>query len=113
MNPMYRKNRNRLNNRPTTHRLRRGFALYAVAALACCLATPALAAGDPLAVIDNLNTFIFSIIRAVGLILLGWGIVQVGLSLQSHDPSQRSPRPQSAQPGFSDAGGRHHHHVCP
>ena len=28
--------------------------------------------------------------RAVGLILLGWGIVQVGLSLQSHDPSQRS-----------------------
>ena len=24
------------------------------------------------------------------LILLGWGIVQVGLSLQSHDPSQRS-----------------------
>ena len=83
-------NRNRLNNRPTTHRLRRGFALYAVAALACCLATPALAAGDPLAVIDNLNNFIFSIIRAVGLILLGWGIVQVGLSLQSHDPSQRS-----------------------
>ena len=82
--------KNRLNNRPTTHRLRRGFALYAVAALACCLATPVLAAGDPLAVIDNLNNFIFSIIRAVGLILLGWGIVQVGLSLQSHDPSQRS-----------------------
>ena len=90
MNPMYRKTRNRLNNQPPTLRLRRGFALYAVAALACCLATPALAAGDPLAVIDNLNTFIFSIIRAVGLILLGWGIVQVGLSLQSHDPSQRS-----------------------
>ena len=36
------------------------------------------------------STFIFSIIRAIGLILLGWGIVQVGLSLQSHDPSQRS-----------------------
>ena len=27
---------------------------------------------------------------AVGVIVLGWGIVQVGLSLQSHDPSQRS-----------------------
>ena len=52
---------------------------------------PALAATtDPLAVIGNLNTFIFSVIRAVGLILLGWGIVQIGLSLQSHDPSQRS-----------------------
>ena len=52
---------------------------------------PALAATtDPLTVIGNLNTFIFSVIRAVGLILLGWGIVQIGLSLQSHDPSQRS-----------------------
>ena len=24
------------------------------------------------------------------IILLGWGVVQVGLSFQSHDPSQRS-----------------------
>lgn len=45
---------------------------------------------DPLTVVNNLSDFIFSLIRAVGLILLGWGIVQVGLSLQSHDPSQRS-----------------------
>ena len=28
--------------------------------------------------------------RYVSVVLLGWGIVQVGLSLQSHDPSQRS-----------------------
>ena len=90
LNPLNRNPQKRLNNQPITRRLRRGFTLYAVAALACCLATPVLAADDPLAVIDNLNTFIFSIIRAVGLILLGWGIVQVGLSLQSHDPSQRS-----------------------
>ncbi len=48
------------------------------------------AGGDPLAVVNNLSTFIFGLIRAVGLILLGWGIVQVGLSFQSHDPSQRS-----------------------
>ena len=41
-------------------------------------------------IINNLSDFIFGLIRAVGLILLGWGIVQVGLSLQSHDPSQRS-----------------------
>ena len=71
--------------------LRRGFTLYAAVVAACSLAMPALAATtDPLAVIGNLNTFIFSVIRAVGLILLGWGIVQIGLSLQSHDPSQRS-----------------------
>ena len=55
------------------------------------LATPAAATGgDPLTVVNNLSDFIFSLIRAIGLILLGWGIVQVGLSLQSHDPSQRS-----------------------
>ncbi|RGD20857.1 hypothetical protein DW651_10820 [Subdoligranulum sp. AM23-21AC] len=35
-------------------------------------------------------TLLFSLIRAVGVILLGWGVVQVGLSFQSHDPSQRS-----------------------
>lgn len=50
----------------------------------------AYAAGDPLAAVDNLSTFIFSLIRAIGLILLGFGIVQVGLSLKSHDPSQRA-----------------------
>lgn len=50
----------------------------------------AYASGDPIAVINNLSTFIFSVIRAIGMILLGFGIVQVGLSLKSHDPSQRA-----------------------
>jgi hypothetical protein len=50
----------------------------------------ALAASDPLAVIDNLSTFIFALIRAVGIIMLGFGIVQVGLSLKGHDPAQRA-----------------------
>ena len=68
--------------------------IYAV--LACtamvmmATAVPALAADDPLAVVNNLSDFIFSLIRAVGLILLGFGILQVGLSLKSHDPSQRA-----------------------
>ena len=44
----------------------------------------------PIGVVNNLSTFIFGLIRAVGLILLGFGIVQVGLSLKSHDPSQRA-----------------------
>ena len=48
------------------------------------------AASDPLAVINNLSTFIFALIREIGLILLGFGIVQIGLSLKSHDPSQRA-----------------------
>lgn len=38
----------------------------------------------------NLSEFIFSLIRAIGLILLGFGILQLGLSLKSHDPSRRA-----------------------
>ena len=56
----------------------------------CCCTTTAFAASDPLTVINNLSDFIFGLIRAVGLIILGWGVVQVGMSFQSHDPSQRS-----------------------
>ena len=71
---------------------RMSFAVYAaVVVCAVCLSTTVFAAAtDPLTVVNNLSTFIFSLIRAIGLILLGWGIVQVGLSFQSHDPSQRS-----------------------
>lgn len=73
---------------------KRGFRFYSAAVMALALvgsmAVPAFAASDPIAVVNNLSDFIFGLIRAVGLILLGWGIVQVGLSLQSHDPSQRS-----------------------
>lgn len=54
------------------------------------LQMPALAAEDPLTAMNNLSEFIFSLIRALGGILIGWGVVQVGLSIQSHDPSQRS-----------------------
>lgn len=45
---------------------------------------------DPLTVVNNLSNFMFSLVKAVGMILLGFGIVQVGLSLKSHDPSQRA-----------------------
>jgi len=53
--------------------------------------TTAFAAdADPIAVVNNLSDFIFSAIKAIGVIILGWGIVQVGMSIQSHDASQRS-----------------------
>ena len=39
---------------------------------------------------EHLSDFIFNIIKAVGVIVLGWGIVQVGMSIQSHDASQRT-----------------------
>ncbi len=72
-------------------RAKRMYALAAGLLLALtALVIPAFAADDPLAVVNKLSEFIFSLIRAVGLILLGYGILQVGLSFQSHDPSQRS-----------------------
>lgn len=45
---------------------------------------------DPLTTINNLSAFVFAAIKAIGIIILGWGVVQIGLSLQSHDASQRS-----------------------
>ncbi len=51
---------------------------------------PVFAEDDPLEVVNNLSDFIFSMIRAIGMILLSFGIVQVGLSLKSHDASQRA-----------------------
>ena len=45
---------------------------------------------DPIAVVNNLSDFMFGLVRAIGLILLGFGIVQIGLALKSHDPSQRA-----------------------
>ena len=61
-----------------------------VAPAAAAAASPSPTTTDPLAIVSNLSNFIFSLIRAVGLILLGYGILQVGLSFQIHDPSQCS-----------------------
>ena len=80
---------------PMTGKVKRGFRFYCAIVLAMTfllsLSVTAFAAtSDPLSVINNLSDFIFGLIRAIGLILLGFGIVQVGLSLKSHDPSQRA-----------------------
>ena len=71
--------------------LKVGMIVYIASVIAVTVGAGAVyAANDPLAVINNLSTFIFSLIRAIGLILLGFGIVQIGLSLKSHDPAQRA-----------------------
>lgn len=81
---------NKLNNK-YERRARRLFSVFACLVAALTLTViPAWAVDDPLAVVNNLSDFIFSLIRAIGLILLGFGILQVGLSLKSHDPSQRA-----------------------
>ena len=89
---------NNLKKNKLQRRAKRLYALCVCLAIVMTVAVmPAFAAtaaptagGDPLSVVSNLSDFIFSLIRAVGLVLLGYGVLQVGLSLQSHDPSQRS-----------------------
>ena len=80
---------------PMTGKVKKGFRLYVTAVLCfallfCCSLTAFAATNDPLTVVNNLSSFMFGLIRAIGLILLGFGIVQIGLSLKSHDPSQRA-----------------------
>ncbi len=73
------------------NRAKKVFAIYCALVLMITLfVSPTYATNDPLEVVNNLSDFIFGLIRAIGLILLGFGIVQIGLSLKSHDPSQRA-----------------------
>jgi hypothetical protein len=88
------KNNKTIHKLPMTGGVKKGFRAYVIAVCAMTFllfsGTTAFAASDPIAVVNNLSEFIFGLIRAIGLILLGFGIVQVGLSLKSHDPSQRA-----------------------
>ena len=70
---------------------RRYFSGVLALCLCAAMSGPALAAGsDPLTIVNNLSDFVFSCIKAIGVIVLGWGGVQVGMSVQSHDASQRT-----------------------
>ncbi len=71
---------------------RAAFFIYAAVILGICLFTVSVhaATDDPIQVVNNLSEFIFGLVRAIGMIMLGFGIVQIGLSLKSHDPSQRA-----------------------
>lgn len=66
------------------------FVVYVALIMVNAVTTPIYAANDPVTVVNNFSDFMFGMIRAIGMILLGFGIVQVGLSLKSHDPSQRA-----------------------
>lgn len=80
---------NNTKNHAKAHRM---MGVWTIAVLVCCLLPIRAFAEntDPLTIVNNLSTFIFSCIRAIGIIILGWGVVQVGMSVQSHDASQRT-----------------------
>lgn len=71
-------------------RVKRAYRIFATLTLLCTALSVSAFASDSITVISNLSSFIFGLIKAVGIILVGWGVVQVGLSIQSHDASQRS-----------------------
>lgn len=92
---LFKKTNKETNKLPMNGKVKKGFRAYCAivlsVALVMCMSLTAFAAtDDPLTVVNNLSDFIFGLIRAIGLILLGFGIVQIGLSLKSHDPSQRA-----------------------
>ena len=61
-----------LTTRKYERRARKLYALFSCLVLALTvMVVPAFAADDPLTVVNNLSEFIFSLIRAIGLILLG------------------------------------------
>ena len=73
-----------------TKRTRMLFCIFCAIVLVFSFATAAFADDDPIQVVNKLSEFIFGLIRAVGIILLGFGVLQLGLSLKSHDHSQRA-----------------------
>lgn len=76
------------------NKIKKGFRIYSMAVMLIGLtigtSTNVLAANDPIAVVNNLSDFIFGLTRAIGLIISGYAIVQIGLSFSTHDPSQRA-----------------------
>ena len=61
--------------RQRERKVKRWYFSAAMALLLCVVTTvPAFAADDPLGVVNNMSDFVFSIIKALGVILLGFGI---------------------------------------
>ncbi len=86
-------NQNKFLQTVRRHRLRKRMLLCCICfcLVGLLLTLPCFAAeDDPIEVVNNLSDFIFGLVRAVGMIMLGFAIVQIGLSLKSHDPSQRA-----------------------
>lgn len=82
------------NNKKLEKRLKKGFKIYSMAlcliGAGVLLAPVVHAADDPIAVVNNLSDFIFGLTKVIGGIIVGYAIVQIGLSFTSHDASQRA-----------------------
>ena len=94
---LFKKNENKKTTKlPMTKKVKKGFRYYCMAVMAMTFvlgtSVTAFAANDPIKVVNNLSDFTFRMVRAVGMIMLGFGILQIGFSLKSHDPSKITNR---------------------
>ena len=83
---LFKKNENKKTTKlPMTGKVKKSFRYYCMAVMAMTFvlgtSVTAFAANDPIQVVNNLSDFIFGLVRAVGMIMLGFGIVQIGLIL--------------------------------
>lgn len=83
-----------MKNKKIERLLRKSFKFYSV--ILCCLGlvtmltTNVYASDDPIATVNNLSDFMFRFARVIGSLVVGYGIIQIGLSFTSHDASQRA-----------------------
>ena len=81
---LFKKNENKKTTKlPMTGKVKKSFRYYCMAVMAMTFvlgtSVTAFAANDPIQVVNNLSDFIFGLVRAVGMIMLGFGIVQISL----------------------------------
>ena len=75
---LFKKNENKKTTKlPMTGKVKKGFRYYCMAVMAMTFvlgtSVTAFAANDPIQVVNNLSDFIFGLVRAVGMIMLGFG----------------------------------------
>lgn len=73
----------------TQRKIKRSYLTIATVAAAVIVMALPVYADDPLATINALSNFVFSAIKAIGAILLGFGIVKIGLALRTMPDSVR------------------------
>ncbi len=67
------------------------FVLALTLSMAVCLADgDEKTGGNLLLTLENLKSLMFAAVTVVGLLIALFGVVQFGLSFQTHDPSQKS-----------------------
>ena len=77
------------NKKDTTKRKIYTLLVFGIGIMMICMPSVFAAEEDPITVVNNLSDFIFQLTRVIGGIIVGYAIIQIGLSFTSHDSSQR------------------------